>query len=508
MLARVVRYLVLVAVALAGLPLRGADPPADQTPPPADKPPARLDEAVVNQEILGRQFREFEQSLLRLAQRLERSPKPEDRDRAANLKKAIALAGDQGVDAKFERLSAVLRSSKDLSLQELKEAMEDNRMVTEDIKAILALLMTDNRDLALKKEKARLTNLLNELKRVTRQQKVVRAQTESGRLDAKPLGQSQAKVTGDTQKLASAMDPKKADGGKSPDKNGSSGKSGDKGSGESGEATPGQKQVQEANQHQKQAEQKIADNKQKEASGQQDKAIEKLEQAQEKLEEILRQLREEEQERLLAALQLRCERMLQMQTEVYEQTVRVDRAVQENPDHKPTRVNEQRSLQLSDREDKIAGEADQAIQLLREEGSAVAFPEVFTQVRDDMRIVARRLGKADVAAVTQVIEKEIISTLTEMIDALKKAQKNLQNRRNNPSAGGGSNNQKLIDHIAELKMIRAMQVRVNTRTQIYGQRYTGEQADDADIQKELLNLAERQMKIFQITNDIYRGNNK
>jgi hypothetical protein len=500
--ARWIYQLVLLAAALASLPLWGADPPADKTP-------ARLDEAVVNQEILGRQFREFEQSLLRLAQRLERSPKPEDRDRAANLKKAIALAGDQGVDAKFERLSAVLRGSKDLSLQELKEAMEENRMVTEDIKSILALLMTDNRDLALKKEKERLTKLLNELKRITRQQKVVRAQTESGRLDAKPLGQSQAKVTGDTQKLASAMEGKKGEVGKGQDKSGSSGKSGDKGGGgESGEGTPGQKQVQEANQHQKQAEQRIADNKQKEASGQQDKAIEKLEQAQEKLEEILRQLREEEQERLLAALQLRCERMLQMQIEVYEQTVRVDRAIQENPDHKPARANEQRSLQLSDREDKIAVEADQAIQLLREEGSAVAFPEVFMQVRDDMRIVARRLGKADVAAVTQVIEKEIISTLTEMIDALKKAQKNLQNRRNNPSAGGGSNNQKLIDQLAELKMIRAMQVRVNTRTQVYGQRYTGEQADDPDIQKELSNLAERQMKIFQITQDIYRGNNK
>src|SRR5262249_323874 len=197
-------------------------------------------------------------------------------------------------------------------------------------------------------------------------------------------------------------------------------------------------------------------------------------------------------ERLLAALQLRCERMLQMQTEVYEQTVRLDRAIQENPDRKPTRSNEQRSLQLSDREDKIAVEADQAIQLLREEGSAVAFPEVFMQVRDDMRIVARRLGKADVATVTQVIEKEINNTLNEMIDAIKKAQKNLENRRNNPGASSGSGNQKLIDHIAELKMIRAMQVRVNTRTLVYGQRYTGEQTSDPDIQKELINLAERQ----------------
>ena len=66
----------------------------------------------------------------------------------------------------------------------------------------------------------------------------------------------------------------------------------------------------------------------------------------------------------------------------------------------------------------------------------------------------------------------------------------------------------LSDLLAELKMIRAMQIRVNSRTKVYGDRYTGEQAADPDIQRELGDLASRQQKIFEVTNNIYRGKNR
>ena len=278
-------------------------------------------------------------------------------------------------------------------------------------------------------------------------------------------------------------------------------------SGKQQEESPGRKQVEDANEYQKQAEKDIDKDKRADASQKQDKAIDELEKARKRLEEILRQLREEEMERLLAALEQRCNRMLAMQIEVHHDTVRVDRDIQDTPDKKATRVHEQKALQLSDHEEKIVQEADKAIQLLEAEGSAVAFPEVFMQVRDDMKNVARRLGKADVGSVTQVIEQDIINTLKEMIDALKKAQQNMQARKNQ-SGQSMPLNQKFIDLLAELKMIRAMQVRVNTRTRVYGEKYTGEQAADPDIQGELANLAQRQMKILDVTNNIYKGKNR
>jgi hypothetical protein len=271
---------------------------------------------------------------------------------------------------------------------------------------------------------------------------------------------------------------------------------------------PGRKQIQDANDYQKKAEEELDKDKRNEASKNQDKALQELEEARKKLEEILRQLREEELERLLAALEARCQKMLQMQIEVRDGTVRVAKAIDDNADKRPTRANEQKSLQLSDREQQIVDEASKAIQMLEAEGSAVAFYEQFLQVRDDMRHVTRRLGKIDAGSVTLAIEEDIIAVLKEMIEALKKAQKQLQENRSNPSQSNPSQNQKLLDQIAELKMIRSMQLRVNSRTRMYGEKYPGEQASDADIQRELSDLATRQQKIYDVTENIYKGKNK
>src|SRR5207253_2024943 len=129
--------------------------------------------------------------------------------------------------------------------------------------------------------------------------------------------------------------------------------------------------------------------------------------------QLLRQVREEEIKQMLANLEARCRLLLQMQIEVQEGTIRVDQAIARSTGRQPTRGDLQKSLRLSDREGEIVKQADQAVQLLEAEGSAVAFTEVFVQVRDDMKTVQRRLGKADVGKVTQVIEDEIIATLQE-----------------------------------------------------------------------------------------------
>src|SRR6516164_9464507 len=125
------RVLFLVTLTALAFGLCGR---ADETPRPAKAPAAHADESALNQEILARQFRDFKQALLRLAQRLEASTKPEDRERAVNLKKAIALASEKEVDSEFEKLIALLKASKSLSLQEIQEAMHRNQMLAEDIK--------------------------------------------------------------------------------------------------------------------------------------------------------------------------------------------------------------------------------------------------------------------------------------------------------------------------------------------------------------------------------------
>jgi hypothetical protein len=150
--------------------------------------------------------------------------------------------------------------------------------------------------------------------------------------------------------------------------------------------------------------------------------------------------------------------------------------------------------------------------LLEAEGSGSAFPESFQQVREDMKHVARRLASTpvDPGKVTQAIEQDIIDTLKEMIKALEQAKKELDTKKPPPPSDGSPPPQadpKLLSKIQELKMVRAMQLRVNARTSLYGKEYPGEQADDPAVRRELRNLSDRQDRIFEVTRNIAKGDN-
>jgi hypothetical protein len=271
------------------------------------------------------------------------------------------------------------------------------------------------------------------------------------------------------------------------------------------------KKVEEAGYDQKKAQGKIEEGKPKDALKNQADAIAKMEEAKKKLENLLRQMREEEIERVLAALQARCEKMLMMQIQVLGGTEETDRAILKNADKKPNRDNKLASLKLSDTEKEIIQEANKCIQILESEGSAVAFPEVFQQLRSDMMHVQKRLDVADVFATTQDIENDIIDTLKEMIKALEKARQDNQSdpgKGGPPGKSGKPADPKLLELIQELKMVRSLQKRVNDRTEVYGKRYPGEQAADPQIVRELRSLADRQQRIQEIVRRIANGDNK
>jgi hypothetical protein len=324
-----------------------------------------------------------------------------------------------------------------------------------------------------------------------------------------------------------------------PGKGGQSGQSGQ--SGQQGESKPGQsgkggkqqqqptpeqtqikKQIQDVEKYQKNAEDKIRKDQRKPASEDQDTALENLRRIQKQLEDLLRQLREEEIERLLAQLEARCRHMLVLQIAVRDGTVDLDKVIKSNPNAQPSRADQQQSNVLSDKEEEIVKEARAGLRLLEEEGSAVAFAEVFTQVKGDMETVAERLRKTDTGEVTVTIENQIIETLQEMIEALKKAQAdNKPKSKSGQSQSGQPPDPKLIDLLAELKMIRSLQKRVNSRTELYGKQYSGEQAPPPEkasseterekyerIQKELKDLSKRQQKISKVTHDIATGKNE
>lgn len=273
-----------------------------------------------------------------------------------------------------------------------------------------------------------------------------------------------------------------------------------------------QQRVEQARKKMEEAKKKLEDAEKDQAVEAQKQAEEELRQAVDELEQILRQLREEEVERTLVQLETRFRRMLEMQLEVNEETKKLDRIASDQRE----RAWQQRAVNLSQGERKIVEEAERALLLLREEGTSLAFPEAGEQLLADMQTVASRLDGSDVGALTQTIESEIVTGLEEILEALSTAQKDLEKKKNEegaqppPPQPGQPQQQPLVDKLAELRLIRTMQMRINTRTtklaELMG---TKEDAigltEQGEMRQQIRDLGGRQQRLQQITRDIVVG---
>jgi hypothetical protein len=628
---------IAMALLAAGLNLQ-AQPaaPVAKTPTPTVAPDASLKELVARQQALEKQYKAFTTNLLGLAQKLSKSDRIEDKDKAKALMRAIELADKEGIDNKFTTLLRTLTGKNgglDLSIAEINSAKNQNDDLIKALQQLLAILQSDDELERIRQEQKWLQELLANLNSIIRATNINQSRVDSGRGDPKQLNKDQKNLAEKTDALATKMgqgkpgakegdpkggakgepkeaddtgehkpdtkdpkagersnenkaDPMKGDGADSKPSKGGPPSDGAKAGGppkEGGEArpqdpkkndqtaekrdqqdnkgdqkgaaasipgsksdaqasskgqgsptstpsieikpgtqqpsappppqgpqAPGAEQVRKAVPDEENAAGNIIVNKRPKASEDLSKADEKLRQAREELEKRLKQLREQELERILANLEARVNKMLAWQIEVKSATEAIYAQIQKHPEKKALPADFQNAQKQEDKEGEIINEADKAIQLLQSEGSAVAFPAVFEEVRKDMIRVKERLHDANVAEDTQEIEKDIIEALTQMREALRKAQQELGKQP--PGPPGNPNNdpelKKLLDEIAELKMIRSLQVQVNERTKRYGNKQPGEQSDDPQIRKELRDLGERQDKIETMINNMATKKNQ
>jgi hypothetical protein len=259
------------------------------------------------------------------------------------------------------------------------------------------------------------------------------------------------------------------------------------------------------------AQRRLEQARRKESAQEQQAAREELEKAKTELERILRQMREEEIARTLAQLEARFRKMLEMELAVYEGTRRLDQ-IPPPQRGEPFLVQ---SGRLAADQQKIAAEATKALTLLKEEGSSIAFPTTVEQVRDDMQHVADRLAETRIDEITLGLEEDIIAALEELITALQKAQRDRerQQQQQQQQQQNQEAEEPLIDQIAELKMIKSLQERVNKRTQRYARLLADENdplgvAEAPELAAAIRQLSERQQEIFRITRDIVLGKNQ
>ena len=524
--------------------------------------PISTSESLVDREQdLLRQFRDLEKTFLRLADLLATS----DPRRSALLRSVFEQARNEELDNRLDTIVTLLAE------EQLLKAGNRQSSAIDALKQLLDLLESGDTDRRLANTKEEVKQFLARLSKLISRQRDIEGSTEAGgkepqlsdrqntvadethrlsddvdgfakRMEARdsPTARQQSNPSGDANN-AKNSDAKNSDAKNSDAKDSdapsqtSEGSAGDSSKGtaddkgsesepsnesstdkqeeaadnngddESSRARRTKKRLAAAEKRMRAAREKLDQSQRKEARSEQEKAIEELETARAELEEILRQMREEEVERLLVLLEVRVRAMLRAEKAVLAGTDKLATPSQTQSD----RERQLEASRLAREQGLIGNDALKALALVRDDGSAVAIPEALEQVREDSAQAAARLTRGDVGGTTRGILEDIVLSLEEMLGALEKAQREQQSKAQNPSGGRPAEpgEQPLVDKLAELKMIRSLQKRVNTRTKRYAQLLTdgAEQVEEPELFEALDRLAERQKKIERAAHDIATG---
>ncbi len=457
------------------------------------------------QQGISSRYKKFEKKLLQLAEFLREN----DPERAELLRRAYGQSRDDNISNSLERIASLLAGEKRLG-----DAVGAQTEVVGNLQSLLVLLQSDDLKDSLKQEQERIKDLLKNLRSVIGKHKRARTANERGDATDRVAGQ-QSDAAKKAQDLVKKIDSQDKDGkgkdGKGKDGKGKDGKNqqGQQQSQQDENKTPGRDEIERARREMERAIEELKKKSRDAAADHQDKALQELLEAKEKLEEILRQLREEERKLLLAALEARFQKMLAMQLAVFQGTTTLGQVAADAWVGRHTT----QSIKLARDEEEIAVEAIKALTLLKEEGSSVAFPEAVVELREDMLVVSRRLEESKVGKLTRAIEKDIIESLEEMIDALQKELEKSEDDKKEQDQKKQQQQQQdqeppLVDKLSELKMLRALQLRVNRRTRRLARLIDGEQAKDNDVLQQLKDLARRQARVQKAARDLATGRNR
>ena len=560
-------YITIALALLVWLGSTGLAQEAEQKPDQAAEAaqlvqPKAAEEASLEekQRIVHDQWKRLEEILLRMSETTALT----DPDRAELIKKVIAQGKQKMIDPQFQTLTDLLKDG------EISRALDNQKDLRADLNDLLKVLETENRMRRVKSEKERIKGYIKDLEKLIAGQRNLQNQTMNSD-DVQKLSGQQTKLSEMAESLKQKMDadekagqPQDSQNSENQDGENKEGenKDGEKQDGENqdgqkqdgenqdGENQDGQKQdgqnqqgqnqegqnqegqnqegqnqensdsqkeetpqdrLKKAQQKMEEAQKKLEQAQKEGAVEKQEEALRELEKAKSELEEILRQLREEEEKRKLAQLEVRFKKMLELQKSIYDSTLRLDERFKKNDGKDADGTLSVESVRLSGRENDVYMEGTKALLLLQEDGTAVAMTEALASAVEDIEGVIELFNKANVGVSNQTRQENIIATLEELLEAIKRELKDMEDKEQQSQDGespGGEMMEALVDQLAELKMIRSMQMRINKTTQRCQKLITGAAAEDPEVINVLNELSVREERLRQILHDISIGKNK
>jgi len=524
--------------------------PKSQGNTPEKTPPKSAKELRDEQLSISGRYARFERMLTQMADILAK----QDPERADVIRRALGKGREDLLKDDIENIVQLLEQG------QLGDAAKKQNEVVDSLQALLVLLQSEDRRSSVERERERLNGLLKNVRNLLNEQRSARAATQNSKApsDAAPgqqraldgteklLDQIQlhdrqtdsseqgeqsengekgkAGEKGTEEKKGAKSDGKgeQRDGQKSEadksaggqgkakekskdDGDSKSGKSGQKGSQgqqpQSTPSTPGREQLERAKEQMEEALEALRQQQREDALKNEDEAAEELQEAAEKLEEELKQLREEEKEMVLASLEARFQRMLLLQTEIHDAT----KVLAATPKADWLDLNYSRCRELAQQQLEVSRECSRTVVLLREDGSAIAILLAVEDIETDMQAVSGWLQNSDVSELTLTVQQDIIDSLRQLIETTQKELQNMQqnsNQQSQPSQPGGQQ-QRLVELMAEIKVLRSLQLQVNRRTkQVDGLVPAADTTALPRLEAQIRELAERQQRLLETAKDL------
>jgi|GEM_PF-5552528 len=262
-------------------------------------------------------------------------------------------------------------------------------------------------------------------------------------------------------------------------------------------AAPGQPSVSGASKSMGSAAGKLSQGQSGGANKDQKDALDQLDKARKDLEEAIRQEEEMAQAEQLAKLDAMLEQMLKKQQGLTAETKRL--AARKGEDGY-AREDQLALKEASAGEGRLAEDAAKVGKMLAEDNSTVVFPAIMEEVRRDLADLQERLGGFRADRITRSMQEDVEKNLQEMILAIREELSRRKKEQQDQSAGGGQGGGgggggPLVKMDAELRLLRTLQLGINSRTAVVDKLKAENNAPAEELERQHRELADRQQKL-------------
>lgn len=501
--------------------------------------------------ISGRYAR-FEKMLTQMADIMAR----QDPERADLLRRALGRGREDLLREKIEDAVGLLSDG------DLGAASEKQQEIVASLQSLLSLMQSEDRRSSVERERERLNGVLKNVRQVMERQKAARISTqlspapsdaaprqqqaldeaeslledikshdgdgkdqgegkqgegkqggsedspdgtqpgadEQGQPNSENNGNSEAEENGEPSEQ---FGDSQSSEGQSSENSGQQGGSGQQQNSPNTPQTPGKEQLQKAQQQMQQALEAMQEQQRDQALKNEDQALQELREAEEKLEEQLRQLREEEKEMMLASLEARFQRLLIVQTQIHERTI----SLAEVPKDQWLDLAFARCREVAQEQTELARECAGTVALLQEDGTSSAILLAVEDIEADMNSAGEWLRDSDVSELTRSVQQDVIDALKQLVEVMQKEMQDMQQQQQQSQQQQGPNSQQspLVELIAEIKVLRNLQLQVNQRTERVDRLLQTVPAERLEaLRQQISELSHRQERLLESARELQR----